>query len=187
VTRVVDLLWRLRRAAQDRNEAFGAMYERHTAGAPEPQDAGERGATLGRMVLNDFLEEAVLERLQRYERRIESSLYRTLNELRRLREQSRKPDKDVAPTLERWLEEDWEAKKSRAFARQSPQEVSQEPPDGTAKTTKAAEPRDSPSLRHAGPAPDSAMRVKSCKTNPISESEEKPRVPGEEVGRISMG
>jgi hypothetical protein len=122
-SRAVDLTWRLRRAAQDRNEAFGALYDRHTAGGPEPQDAGDRGATLGRMVLNDFLEDAVLERLQRYERRIESSLYRTLNELRRIHDPSRKPDREVAATLARWREEDWEAKKAWAFGRQAPVEA----------------------------------------------------------------
>jgi hypothetical protein len=86
-TRVVDLSWRLRRAAQDQNEAFGALYDRHRAGAEKPLEPQERGATIGRMILADFEQEAVLERLLRYERRIESSLYRTLNELRRVHDQ----------------------------------------------------------------------------------------------------
>src|SRR5512143_1610728 len=70
-TRIVDLTWRLRRAAQDQNETFGALYDRHTAGTPEPADPGERGAILGRMILEDLGREAALERLLRNERRIE--------------------------------------------------------------------------------------------------------------------
>lgn len=42
--RIVDLTWRLRRVAQDRSETFGALYDRHTAGAPEPAGPAERGA-----------------------------------------------------------------------------------------------------------------------------------------------
>jgi hypothetical protein len=48
--RIVDLSWRLHRAAQDQNETFGALYDRHTAGAPEPAGPAERGAILGRMI-----------------------------------------------------------------------------------------------------------------------------------------
>ena len=63
--RIVDLTWRLRRAAQDQNETFGALYDRHTAGAPEPAEPSQRGATLGRMILEDYSAGAVLERLLR--------------------------------------------------------------------------------------------------------------------------
>jgi hypothetical protein len=118
--RVVDLSWRLRRAAQDQNEAFGALYDRYTAGAGEPPEPQERKAVLGRMILEDFEHEAVLERLQRYERRIESSFYRTLNELRRVHDQGRKADQEVADTLGRWRQEDGEARKARALACNAP-------------------------------------------------------------------
>ena len=37
--RIVDLTWRLHRAAQDQNETFGALYDRHTAGL-RPGEAG---------------------------------------------------------------------------------------------------------------------------------------------------
>ncbi len=113
--RIVDLTWRLQRAAQDRNETFGALYDRHTAGAPEPADPAERGATLGRMILEDYEHGAVLERLLRTERRVEGSLFRNLNELRRVHDQGRKADSEAASTLERWREEDDQARKALAF------------------------------------------------------------------------
>jgi hypothetical protein len=111
--RIVDLTWRLQRAAQDRNETFGALYDRHTAGTPEP---AERGATLGRMLLEDYSGEAVLERLLRCERRIEGSLFWNLNELRRMHDQGRNADLEAAGTLARWRGEDDRARKARAFA-----------------------------------------------------------------------
>ncbi len=114
--RIVDLTWRLQRAAQDQNETFGALYDRHTAKAAEPTEPAERGAMLGRMLLEDYSEDAVLERLLRYERRIEGSLFRNLNELRRVHDQGRKADLEAASTLARWREEDDRARKERAFA-----------------------------------------------------------------------
>jgi hypothetical protein len=169
--RIVDLTWRLRRAAQDQNEAFGAMYDRHTAEAEAPQEPDERAATLGRMILEDFGQEAVLERLLRYERRIESSFYRTLNELRRVHEQGRKADQEVADTRERWREEDWQARKARAFAFGPPRDVSPGPAGGTTNAPRAEVPHPSniPSLQDAYPAPDSPPREETCETNPISE------------------
>ena len=77
------------------------------------------------MILEDFTHEAVLDRLLRYERRIESSLYRTLNELRRVHDQLQKAAQEEASIVERWRDEDWEAKKARAFARCRPPEVSE--------------------------------------------------------------
>ncbi len=124
--RIVDLSWRLQRAVQDQSEAFAALYERQTAEAEEPLDPAERAATLGRMVLEDFSQNAILERLLRYERRIESSLYRTLSQLRRVHDQLQKADLEDANTLERWREEDWNARKARAFASYPPPEVSEE-------------------------------------------------------------
>jgi len=97
--RVVSLSWRLQRAARSQNAAFEALYEKHTAGPqtvvgpPEPSpgldpdEPADSGPTLGRMLVEDFAQEKVLERLLVYERRIESSLYRTMAELRKLRGQ----------------------------------------------------------------------------------------------------
>ena len=101
--RVVGLSWRLRRAERLQNAAFAALDE----GEPTPllearleewkQLKGsewERGlsgvvdedAALGKVVVADFAGARVLDRLLMYERRIESSLYRTMAELRRERE-----------------------------------------------------------------------------------------------------
>jgi hypothetical protein len=237
-TRVVDLSWRLQRAAQDRNEAFGALYDRYIArqaagpeadaggdtglggaGVPpshgEPQaltahgqslpptrsgDAqdtitpAERGKLLGRMILADFEQEAVLERLQRYERRIESSFYRTLNELRRVHDQRCKAQQELAGTLDRWRQEDGEARKARALACDWRGASSPSPPGAATNTpgahdcglrisdcglenaglerqTSALVPHDStpPSFpySHGTPAPADEL----CKTNPISKCE----------------
>jgi hypothetical protein len=172
--RIVDLSWRLKRAVQDQTEAFVALYDRHTAGAEEPGNAallsgnrkkanpeigGPGPATIGRMILEDFSRDAVLERLLRYERRIESSLYRTLSELRRVHDQVQKAALEDVSTLERWREEDWNARKARAFACYPPPNVSPGPAGGTTNTPTA----------------------ETCKTNPISEevSSLKCQVPSE--------
>jgi len=196
--RIVDLSWRLKRAVQDQSEAFAALYEKYVApqaagpeagsasgtgilpvnpnhgqACPEPyeRDAHATAATLGRMILEDFSQNAVLERLLRYERRIESSLYRTLNQLRRVHDQLQKADLEDANTLERWREEDWNARKARAFAFCPPADVSPGPADGTTNvpTAEVPHPGDSPSWQDAGPAPDRAPGDETCKTNPISE------------------
>jgi hypothetical protein len=169
-TRVVDLSWRLRRAGQDHNEAFGALYDRHTAQAGEPQGPEERGAVLGRMILEDFEQEAVLERLLRYERRIECSFYRTLKELRHVHDQGRKADREVAGTLQRWREEDGEARKARAFACEPPWGGWPAPAGGTTNTARAevAHPSGIPSAPFTHPVADPLPEDETCKTNPIS-------------------
>ena len=158
-TRIVDLTWRLKRssaqalkrAVQDQKEAFAALYDRHTGATAEPQEPDERGATLGRILLEDFSGAAVLERLLRYERRIESSLYRSLNELRRVHDQCQKADQEVAQTLEQWKEEDGEARKTWAFAcRRS-----------------ADHPEDVSSSKCETNPMEGVPRNESCETNPI--------------------
>jgi hypothetical protein len=168
--RVVDLTWRLRRAAQDESEAFGALYDRHTAGGEEPREPDERAALLGRMILEDFSQEAVLERLLRYERRIESSLYRTLKELRRVHDQGRQVDQEVTGTLERWRDEDGQARKARAFACQSPLGAPPGPAGGMTDAPRAevAPASAIPLSPFANPVPDSPPEDKTCKTNPTS-------------------
>jgi len=139
--RVVSLSWRLQRAARSQNAAFEALYEKHAADprtvgglaepspGPDPDEPAGSGPTLGRMLVEDFAQAKVLERLLMYERRIESSLYRTLAELRKLRGQrgsaggvprtiERESVRDTHPTWRqepvgsapaRWLgEERWE-------------------------------------------------------------------------------
>jgi hypothetical protein len=168
--RIVDLSWRLGRAAQNQNEAFGALYDRHTAEAGEPQGPQQRGTLLGRMILEDFEQDAILERLQRYERRIESSFYRTLKELRHVHDQIRKADQEVAGTLQRWREEDMEARKARAFACAPPWGGSPAPAGGTTNTpgTEVAHPSKIPSAPFTHPVADPLPESETCKTNPIS-------------------
>jgi hypothetical protein len=169
--RVIDLTWRLHRAAQDQNEVFGALYERHTAGGPEPAGPAERGATLGRMVLEDFSGEAVLERLLRHERRIESSLYQTLNELRRVHDQGRKADQETLGTLARWRDEDDQARKARAFAFCRPADPPAWPAGGTtnAPRSEVSQPCDIPSRPETRPPADVSAEDEICETNPIPE------------------
>jgi hypothetical protein len=101
--RVVGLSWRLRRAERLQNAAFAALDD----GAPTPLltarleewkqlkgsewDRGISGAVdeslaLSQVVVEDFAEARVLDRLLMYERRIESSLYRTMAQLRNERQ-----------------------------------------------------------------------------------------------------
>jgi len=188
--RIVDLSWRLKRAVQDQSEAFAALYEKYAApqaAGPEAgsasgtgilpvdpnhgQDAHATAATLGRMILEDFSQNTVLERLLRHERRIESSLYRTLNQLRRVHDQCQKADLEDASTLERWREEDWDARKARTFAFGPAGEVSPGPAEGTTNvpTAEVPHPGDGPSWQDAGPAPDGPPGDETGQTNPIGE------------------
>ena len=92
--RAVGLAWRLRRAERLQTEAFDALYEQMATGSPAggtppqgvPDAAGGAGIgddrLLGRMLVEDFANARVLDRLLLYERRIESSLDRTMRELR---------------------------------------------------------------------------------------------------------
>ncbi|MCL5280620.1 MAG: hypothetical protein M1376_12020 [Planctomycetes bacterium] len=168
--RVVDLSWRLKRAARDQEKAFVVLYEKQTAGvasatglcvagvpparvegvppsnrgpaalatrgqdARDTDTAAQRDAAIGWMIVADFSREAVLDRLLRYERRIESSMYRALNELRRVHDQAQKARQEVRQTLARWKEEDWEAKKTRWFRASPPPEVSTGPAGPTTNT-----------------------------------------------------
>ena len=99
--RIVSLAWRLRRAERIHNEAFDALLAKETSsplasltqslrakGADQPPDDPEGcdgDSALGRTVVRDFANSRVLDRLLMYERRIESSLYRTMAELQKLR------------------------------------------------------------------------------------------------------
>jgi hypothetical protein len=101
--RVVGLSWRLQRAERLQNAAFAALDE----GEPTPlldarleewkqlkENEWERGlagvvdedVALGKVVVADFGGARVLDRLLMYERRIESSLYRTMAQLRQERQ-----------------------------------------------------------------------------------------------------
>jgi len=95
--RVVSLSWRLKRAERLQGEAFDALLSNATAGpfarltrsllpkGPEANADGEADPVLGQVLLKDFSNSRVLDRLLVYERRIENSFFRTLAELQKLR------------------------------------------------------------------------------------------------------
>jgi hypothetical protein len=105
--RVVDLSWRLRRAALSQNAVFEALYDEYVAehgDEPLPQHDPAEGRPpvgaplLGRMMVADFKGDRVLERMLGYERRIESSLYRTLKDFRKLRAERRAARPGLRPS-----------------------------------------------------------------------------------------
>jgi hypothetical protein len=101
--RVVGLSWRLLWAERLQNAAFGALDEGEPMELLEARleewkqhkgserDRGVYGvldenSALAKAIVEDFAEARVLDRMLMYERRIESSLYRTMAELRKERE-----------------------------------------------------------------------------------------------------
>ncbi len=94
--RIVGLSWRLRRAGRYHDAVFEALYDRQVgemaAAASEAGEPDTSDRVLGQMLLADFSGDRVLERVQLYERRIESSLSRTWAEWRELRAQPRRPE-----------------------------------------------------------------------------------------------
>jgi hypothetical protein len=92
--RVAHLGWRLHRAERLENAAWATLeadYAAREASTPpalrrpqgETQDHEE--TVLARVVVEDFGDARLLDRLLGYERRIENSLYRTMSELRKQR------------------------------------------------------------------------------------------------------
>jgi len=101
--RIVGLSWRLKRAERLQNAAFAALdegeptellearleeWKQHRGSEQDRTAYGvlDESAGLAKAVVEDFAEARVLDRMLMYERRIESSLYRTMAELRRERE-----------------------------------------------------------------------------------------------------
>jgi hypothetical protein len=107
--RIVDLAWRLKRAGRDQELAYAALYQKYMEGEPEPPEPDAWQAVLGRMIVEDFCGEAVLERLQRYERRIESGFYKALNELRQAVHQRQEAALEGPPMPVRWEKQDGQA------------------------------------------------------------------------------
>jgi hypothetical protein len=106
--RIVDLSWRLRRAALSQNAVFEALYDQYVAehgDEPLPEHSPEEGRPpvgtplLGRMMVADFQGDRVLERMLGYERRIESSLYRTRADFRKLQAERREKNRGLRPSV----------------------------------------------------------------------------------------
>jgi hypothetical protein len=110
--RVVDLSWRLKRAARDQDVAYAALYQKYMEDQPDPAEPDAGHAVLGRMIVEDFCGAAVLERLQRYERRIESGFYKALKELRQAAHQRQESALEALLTPAPWEKEDWGAEKA---------------------------------------------------------------------------
>jgi len=98
--RIVSLTWRLKRAERLQNELFDYLLAKELEDSmghffPEMTDKDQEQMrryvdtnptyAVGRMIARDYRGEKTLDRLGMHERRIEGSLYRTMNELHRLR------------------------------------------------------------------------------------------------------
>jgi hypothetical protein len=92
--RAVSLAWRLRRAERLQSAVFATVYRENAGdvvlwpkhGLPIEPKPDEEAVILGQVVMTDFARAQVIDRLLVHERRIESSLYRTMAELRKERE-----------------------------------------------------------------------------------------------------
>ena len=94
--RVVTLSWRLKRAGRFQNQAIDTLHAKLINDPlkkltqslfPKSQDSGifsNGELALGRLVVKDFSNERVLDRLLMYERRLEHSLFKTMLEYQRL-------------------------------------------------------------------------------------------------------
>ena len=96
--RIVSLSWRLRRTMRFQNETIHALCvpiplsgsdkyfnDMHSEYAGEFKSDVDQASRLGRSIIKDFSNARVLDRLMMYERRIESSLYKTVRELQKLK------------------------------------------------------------------------------------------------------
>jgi hypothetical protein len=107
--RAVSLSWRLRRAERLQSAVFATVYRENAQdvvlwpkhGLPIKPGPDEDEVVLGQVVMTDFARAQILDRLLVYERRIESSLYRTMRELRREREARTAAEAEGVPHWER--------------------------------------------------------------------------------------
>ena len=104
--RVVSLSWRLKRAERMSNEVLDVKIAQATAGSwdqsrrreaglAEDSGDGQPELILGWATIRDFADAQVLERLLLYEKRIESSLYKAMNELQKLQLLRKKEEIDI--------------------------------------------------------------------------------------------
>ncbi len=103
--RIVSLSWRLRRVERMNSEAIDVMIAkietdsserrwRQEAGLLDPQ-SGKSERVLGWAMIKDFSGSNMLERRRLYEKRIESSLYKAMNELQKLQNMRKKEEMDT--------------------------------------------------------------------------------------------
>ena len=91
--RIVSLSWRLRRAEQLHNQTIDAMLE---------YKGSDHDLALGHRATEDFANCRVLDKLIMYERRIENSLYKTMRELKKLKNEKtqNKPNPPIHPKMQ---------------------------------------------------------------------------------------
>jgi hypothetical protein len=98
--RIVTLSWRLKRAGRFQNQAIDTLHIKLTSDpmkkitqslyrsilgqSLDNADGSNGELSLGRLVVKDFSNERVLDRLLMYERRIEHSFYKTILEFQRI-------------------------------------------------------------------------------------------------------
>jgi len=188
--RVVSLSWRLRRAERLQNAAFAALDEgeptplleaRHEEWKQLKGNEWERGlaglfdedAALGKVVVEDFGGARVLDRLLMYERRIESSLYRTMAELRKEREArtaaaAREEDSRSKGCPPAGQESAAPAELASFGANPMPEGASSVKitPDGITTNDEGRATRPPGETLHASPF---TLHDRSCETNPISD------------------
>jgi len=92
--RIISLSWRLKRAEDFQTQTFNTLNTKKSLTPLEKmkrsvfhqdEDPENPNQPIGQTVINDFSNANVLDRLLMYERRIENSLYKTLNEIQRLK------------------------------------------------------------------------------------------------------
>jgi hypothetical protein len=93
--RIVSTLWRLKRAENFQNLSIDALgtpknnpltklLAKYADAQQTESSESDPELALGRVLIKDFSNNRVLERLLMYERRIENSFYRSLLEIQRL-------------------------------------------------------------------------------------------------------
>ncbi len=113
--RIISLSWRLRRAESMQNHAIEIMYKRdmlsqlpmsiqpqYAGQSPHDMAIGARSSAMADIAIKDFSNSKVLSRMMLYERRIENSMYRTMNQLRKL-QTTRKAEDAAAEKQDRAL------------------------------------------------------------------------------------
>jgi len=99
--RIISLSWRLKRTMRIQDETIEALCTpkppspldkltksliyKSIGQSPPDQPESKEPPTLGQVAMKDFSYARVLDRLMMYERRIENSLYKTINELQKLK------------------------------------------------------------------------------------------------------
>jgi hypothetical protein len=201
--RVVGLSWRLKRVERTQNEVFDALLADRSsplaklvqslspkgAGRAEGGPDGEGDLDLGRVVIKDFSNSRVLDRLLMYERRIEHSLYKTMAELQRL-QLLRELDGAVEGVSSLKCQvSSGEGQASTLQTSNFRLNTSQETPHGVTTNVPAAAASPAVEILHHSNIPsfqDSilasgcpAVENESCKTKPISPSLHESQVPGD--------